>query len=368
MSYEEASSEVEEFSKTGVSISTTRRKTLANGFACEEYRQEQAGELEEKGTEETEKSDKVMQLSADGCFIALTDGQWREVKTLLVGEVQTQWDEKQHKHVATTSDLSYVSSSETVREFEKVTTVEVVERGVGNAKEVISLNDGASWIQSVTDYHCPDAVRILDLRHAQEYLADAGKAVFDEQSDSFRSWFTQATDRLVNKPPQQTLSRLQLLAKQAPDEERASIVEDAHRYLNTRKAMIDYPHFRQQPYPIGSGAIESAHKHVVQARMKQAGMRWKLENVEGMLCLRNLIANDRWHSGWDDILSYRIAQRWVTSPESASPPVSPPVTLDSLAALPEPPSSSDSHTEKQPYKPSDDHPWKLGIYPDPRFR
>jgi hypothetical protein len=47
-------------------------------------------------------------------------------------------------------------------------------------------------------------------------------------------------------------------------------------------------------YGIGSGAVESAHKQVVHARFRQAGMRWSEAGVRRLLALRLLLWNDHW--------------------------------------------------------------------------
>ncbi len=49
----------------------------------------------------------------------------------------------------------------------------------------------------------------------------------------------------------------------------------------------------------GSGSVESAHKQVVQRRLKQAGMRWAPQHVNPILALRDLLCNGRWSEGWN---------------------------------------------------------------------
>jgi hypothetical protein len=72
--------------------------------------------------------------------------------------------------------------------------------------------------------------------------------------------------------------------------------------------MIDYPRFRRQQIPIGSGNVESAHKVVMQQRMKQAGMRWAEENLNPMLALRVALCNQTWHTNWREIEA-RVRQK-----------------------------------------------------------
>lgn len=104
--------------------------------------------------------------------------------------------------------------------------------------------------------------------------------------------------------------------------------------------MIDYPFFQRPGYPIGSGSVESAHKHLVQRRFKQAGMRWAPQNVDPLLGLRDLLGNERWGEGWNDIVDFQWQQRHrklsrralAKQPLSASPITFP--ALEAAGLLP----------------------------------
>jgi hypothetical protein len=77
-----------------------------------------------------------------------------------------------------------------------------------------------------------------------------------------------------------------------------------------------YNLFKQSGWPIGSGSGEAAHKVVVQARMKQAGMRWAIQNVNPMLALRALACNDRWDSAWPAIATASRKQPGPPPPDA----------------------------------------------------
>ena len=64
---------------------------------------------------------------------------------------------------------------------------------------------------------------------------------------------------------------------------------------------MQYPAYRAQGLPIGSGPVESANKRVVEARLKGAGMHWERRHVDPMLALRNAVCNDRWAEAWEQI-------------------------------------------------------------------
>jgi hypothetical protein len=68
-------------------------------------------------------------------------------------------------------------------------------------------------------------------------------------------------------------------------------VRTAHRYLTNRTECLDYPRALGLGLPIGSGMIESGHRHVLQARLKKAGAAWLAENADHIANLRVLRAN-----------------------------------------------------------------------------
>lgn len=59
-------------------------------------------------------------------------------------------------------------------------------------------------------------------------------------------------------------------------------------YYRANHHRMRYSEFREQDVPIGSGIVESAHKHVLQVRMKQAGQRWSILRGRRMVQLRAL--------------------------------------------------------------------------------
>jgi hypothetical protein len=79
-------------------------------------------------------------------------------------------------------------------------------------------------------------------------------------------------------------------------------------YLEKRREQLRYAEFQAAGYPIGSGAVESGNKLVVEARLKGSGMHWASQNVDSMVALRNVACNDRWEEAWPQI-SERLRQQ-----------------------------------------------------------
>lgn len=367
MPYKQAVEEVWLNQHTRIEESTLRSTTYRHGEVAEAIERAEVERIEKEGPSSTTKPEKLL-VSADGALIRLTNGEWREVKTVVVGEFESLWNEGKGEIEVKTGDISYFSRSYRIREFERYALAELHRRGMDNARLIATVNDGSDWIQSFADYHIPQATRILDFRHALDYISAAGKAVFGEGTDTFRQWFKRMAHQLKHKPPQRTIADICLLRSKATTDEQIAALDDARRYLQKRLEMIDYPHFQEKGYPIGSGSVESSHKVVVQSRMKLAGMRWAEEHVNPMLALRNLVCNGRWSQGWRGIVSFHWQQRRQELREQArrQHPSAPPSIFASMTvASPsqeEKPSFSQTKS-KEPYRPAPDHPWRLGIWP-----
>ena len=76
-------------------------------------------------------------------------------------------------------------------------------------------------------------------------------------------------------------------------------VRHAHRYLSNRKDSLDYPEALRLGLSIGSGMIESGHRHVLHARLKKAGTAWLQPHADDLAHLRVLRANGQWASLWN---------------------------------------------------------------------
>lgn len=118
-----------------------------------------------------------------------------------------------------------------VRDFETFALAELARRGLDKAETVVAVNDGAEWLQSFIDYHCPTAVLILDFAHALGYVAEAGRTIWGEGSDAFKSLFERCGHQLKHQPPQRTLAELSLLQPKAKGDEQAAVLDNARFYL-----------------------------------------------------------------------------------------------------------------------------------------
>jgi len=302
MSYESARELLADLLGVQVSKATACRVTLATGKAAlvvseqEEERLKQEAPPAPEGAGETDKQ----AMSGDGAFVHLVGGEWAEVKTLSIGEVS-----RTKRGEVCTQHLSYFSRLCDATRFEEAALVETHRRGLERASEVCAVQDGAEWLQGLTDYHRADAVRILDFAHAAEYINDIGQAVQAAGGRLPARWFQGVLHRLKHQGPARVLQHLRWLAARYP----SSLMQEKLTYLQKREAHMQYPIYQAAGWPIGSGSVESANKLVVEARLKGAGMRWGRQNVNPMLVLRNGVCNRRWQETWTTARAHRHALR-----------------------------------------------------------
>ena len=319
MSYGEAGEELARMWKVEISRGSVRQVTRRHGQVADSLLQEQVGQLEATARRPTAQPEQLV-MCIDGAMVQVTGGEWREVKTMALGEFQPYWDATQQQVVTQTRQLSYFSRVDTAENFSRLALAEWQRRGGDNAHTVVAVQDGAAWIQGVIDYHCPQATRVIDFAHAQSYVALVGRAVYGAETEAFGQWYGRMSRQLGHQPPQRTVGELRLLQRQHPDHPQATEIEAAIRYLENRLPMIDYPHFRRQQIPIGSGIVESGHKVVMQKRMKQAGMRWAEASLNPMLALRTALCNHTWNQTWQEIQTRVHRGKYPTHTQPKHPP------------------------------------------------
>jgi hypothetical protein len=321
--FEQAVELFEDFMGIHVSKDVGQRYTEEAGAVYEELQIEEVEELHKKRPKTRAMSGKL-QISADGCMVPLLHGVWAEVKTVVIGEVQPAVL-KAGERVVRTRNLSYFSRKTGSEEFERLSLGEMHRRGVENAKAVAAVMDGAEWLQSFTDYHCPKAVRILDFAHAAEHIHQIGEFLHGEHSAESKAWLEKHLHELKHEGPKKMLLEFQKLQRKHPQEQ---VVSGNLAYLKKREGQIQYPTFQSQGWPIGSGIVESANKLVVEARLKGSGMHWHEKHVNPMLALRTMICSKRWKQEWS-----RIETRLRNKKPPQKAPSTTPAVLTEMDAL-----------------------------------
>ncbi len=358
-----------------VSKETARRQTEAAGAVLVAAQTAAAPALAPPADPGPPTADRL-QLSADGAMVALTDGTWAEVKTCALARVVPEVDRTGQLRPRA-RDISYFSRLTGAEEFTRWAVVETHRRGVRAATAVAAINDGAGWLQHFVDYHCSDAVRILDLPHGVEHIANVARAAWGAEDRRVGPWVAAQATELKTHGPTAVLAAIEQVLQEHPHA--ASGTDLA--YLRARVAQMDYPAFATAGWPLGSGVIESGNKLVVEVRLKGAGMRWERAAVNPVLGLRNAVCNDRWAETWDGIAGglragaraqaaiRRAARTRLGSPAAGAPPAAGrgatepgAVNVGVVAAvatiLTSPPLVTSSAAAGERRRPAAHHPWR----------
>ncbi len=299
MPYESARELLEDLLGVRVSKATARRATMATGQAELAVWEAQVERLKQEAPQAPAGAEKQA-LSADGAMVHLVGGEWVEVKTLAIGEVT-----RNRRGEVCTQHLSYCSRLSDATSFEEATLLQTHRRGLSRATEVCAVQDGAEWLQGLTDYHRADAVRILDFAYAAEYINNIGQAVQAAGGRLPAAWLEGVLHQLKHQGPARVLKHLAWLAARDPSQ----TIQDKLAYLQKREAHMQYPTYQEAGWPIGSGSVESPNKLVVEARLKGAGMCWARQNVNPVLVLRNAVCNREWQQTWEASRAHRQALR-----------------------------------------------------------
>jgi hypothetical protein len=193
------------FTHVSVSPSTVQRLTEAVGVTAEALQDAQVAQIADTWPDVPAGPPTVL-LSVDGAMVPLVGGVWTEAKTLVVGQVDDSAAPAGAGRV-TTSQLSYYSRVASAEVFSQGTLAELHRRGLERAETVVAVTDGAEWIQGFVDYHCPEAVRILDFPHAASRISQIGDVVLGEGSAASTAWRTRQLHRLKHEGRRRCWSR-----------------------------------------------------------------------------------------------------------------------------------------------------------------
>lgn len=173
-----------------------------------------------------------------------------------------------------------------------------LQAGLGKHTRVHCVGDGAPWIvEQVQRVFGNQATYLVDFYHLCEYLAAAASGCAPDQEPR---WLEEQKQRLRSGQVAAVLASLEAHLEPAT-KTGDTPVRACYRYLNHRLDQVDYPRALAAQLPIGSGEIESAHRYVIQERLKLPGAWWQEAHAQQMLALRTCRANQQWEGYWDKL-------------------------------------------------------------------
>jgi hypothetical protein len=180
-------------------------------------------------------------------------------------------------------------------------------RGRAKDKPLVYISDGQEALWSAREEWLPArAVNILDLLHVTPRLWKAAHAFYKERSPEAEDFVRARVLRMLQGNAEGVLRGIREMAtKRGLKGSKKKAVATVCAYLEANLERMHYDQYLQAGYPIASGAIEGACRHLVKDRMERAGMHWTIPGAQAMLNVRSIYVSDL----WDKYQAYRIGQK-----------------------------------------------------------
>lgn len=186
----------------------------------------------------------------------------------------------------------------------------------------VALTDGSIPLQERVQRYVPQMSLVLDLIHATEYLWKAATALLGETHPQRTAWVKARTLLLLQSHADQVVAECTRLAQEPRrTRQQRKVLTSVAGYLQRNQPYMDYATYLAQGWPIATGVIEGACRHLVKDRCELSGMRWTIDGAEALLHLRCVLEN----GDWEAFHAFRRHQRHtrlyaVPYPELATAP------------------------------------------------
>ena len=173
---------------------------------------------------------------------------------------------------------------------------EAERRDPGHQREWVILIDGNNTqIEAVTAEAASRGIAVtivIDFIHVLEYLWKAAWSFYDKGEPTAEEWVADQARKILHGKARQVMAGIRRRATTyGYSPAKRAGADECARYLDNKKDHLDYAKALKKGWPIATGIIEGACRHIVKDEMDITGARWGLEGAEAILRLRALIAS-----------------------------------------------------------------------------
>ena len=182
---------------------------------------------------------------------------------------------------------------------------EGAQRNPGLAKEMVHLGDGQESLGQARQDHLPNhhLTDILDLLHVTPRLWQAAHVFYAAGSAAAEAFARERILRVLRGEVTGVVQGLRRMGTQwGLKGSKKKTLAQVCAYLRKNRERMRYDEYLAKGYPIASGVIEGACRHLVKDRMERAGMHWTLAGAQAMLEVRSTYVN----RDWEEYQAYRI--------------------------------------------------------------
>jgi len=222
-----------------------------------------------------QKSNELHYVSVDGAMYLTREESWKESK---LGRIYQPKDIVQVSPKRTELTKStYVTH---LGDHKKFTCK--MDYHLENLNNIVFIADGARWIWKWIEQYYPESVQIVDYYHSKEHLCEFAKLYYKDENKRHK-WINRLSQTMLDKGIDPIIESLEKLPKQQKTTAKRNKLIN---YYKHNKERMQYHKYLEKGLLIGSGAIESAHKDVLQQRLKLSGQRWTINGFQQIAQLR----------------------------------------------------------------------------------
>src|SRR5215208_6665565 len=296
--FAEAQAWLERLGGVHVAKETVRAQAERQGAALEAAEQTACAQVERtrESAGPVDAAPGQLLVETDGVMVRYRETGWHEVKIGLVAG----WVD------GALAAPSYVAAREGAAAFGDRLLAEAARRGaleivgweggrssagLAVLRDVLVLGDGARWIWTLAAEHFGARRELVDFYHASEHLWTVARLLESEGTAVAQTWGAARCHELRHDGVEPV--RTALRAARATAADGRKVLRRERQYFRTNAARMDYPTAKAAGLPIGSGAVESLARHLVQLRLKRPGARWSRPGAQAILTLRAHLASGR---------------------------------------------------------------------------
>jgi hypothetical protein len=242
-------------------------------------------------------------------------GEWREPKVFTLYGIDEQGKRINTLELPITNDGTFAD----VEGFMTLLEMYLVKLGIVHATQVLLLADGAPWIwQRIPallqrlGVSSERIIELIDFYHASEHLRRFSELAFSDSTQA-RQWFDSARSTLKHTALLPLLKDMEARVNAISSKKKQKKLQQPLHYFSDQPHRFAYAQVQQMNLPIGSGAIESLIRQVVNLRLKGAGKFWLADHAEMLLHGRCQWAAGQWNQFCQRILTAKITPKSASS-------------------------------------------------------
>jgi hypothetical protein len=241
------------------------------------------------------------ELAIDAGKVNTLESGWRDVKIavaqkrpLAAEATPEQWQTR--KLPAATARFLWAAVAE-AKLFRQGWEPRLKRLGLKATAKLHVIGDGATWIWKSADRALTGCRQTLDIYHACEHIADAGKKLFGEGSAEAAAFFEKGRALLLAEGWKGVCDLIGEQYQRNLSKSEREICEGMTRYFMANLKRLDYAGNLNKGLAIGSGVVEGAAK-TLGLRLKARGARWNLKNARAMAGMISVRQGPEWAAYW----------------------------------------------------------------------